>query len=281
MDDLKIIYPTEVPETPFPGEPEATAPTAQPNPIGTFTPSTVKEKTFPKKRTAVELLSTALNTRSKKILQEFELQDTGGFKVGDFKKGISGDLRITPNGLTARNIAGLTTFAIDGDTGDAFFLGIIRAGSILSETIIEASEINGGSININENFTVNGDGDVVIGNENGVPNSSLNFYDNEGTLQGILNGDVGVNKFMRWNHVALGETYFYETATTLTNELARITVDEGFMVTAGKGVTVQGTTGINNEGTNSATIYTDESGGKQRLMVIFPTGAAQVIATEP
>ena len=53
------------------------------------------------------------------------------------------------------------------------------------------------------------------------------------------------------------------------------------MVTAGKGVTVQGTTGINNEGTNSATIYTDESGGKQRLMVIFPTGAAQVIATEP
>src|SRR3990167_10411671 len=130
MDDLKTFHPTEIPEIPFPGEPEVTAPTAQPNPIGTLTPSTAKEKTFPKKRTAVELLSTALNTRSKKVLQEFELQDTGGFKVGDFKEGISGDLRITPNGLTARNIAGITTLAIDGTTGDAVFKGEVRAGSL-------------------------------------------------------------------------------------------------------------------------------------------------------
>src|SRR3990167_3748314 len=115
-------------ENPFPGEPEPVASLGQPNPAGTFAPSVSKEKTFPRKRTAVELLSTALNTRSRKILEEFELQQSGGLKIGDFKSGISGDLRITPNGLTARNIAGLTTFAIDGDTGDATFRGTVEAG---------------------------------------------------------------------------------------------------------------------------------------------------------
>ncbi len=43
-----------------------------------------------RKRLAQELLSRALNTRSKRILQEFKLEDSGGFKIGDFKKGVTG-----------------------------------------------------------------------------------------------------------------------------------------------------------------------------------------------
>ena len=145
-DDLKIFHPTEIQEIPFPGEPELVALPGQPNPAGTFSPTTSKDKTFPKKRTAVELLSTALNTKSRKILEEFELQQSGGLKIGDFKSGISGDLRLTPNGITARDIAGLTTFAIDGTTGDAVFAGQVRAGSsIVADTILmeEASNGNG------------------------------------------------------------------------------------------------------------------------------------------
>src|SRR3990167_8581453 len=111
-EDLRTYQQEIIQDSPFPGEPQLIPLPSQANPAGIFSQTTTKEKTFPKKRTAVELLSTALNTRSKKVLQEFELQDTGGFKVGDFKKGISGDLRITPNGLTARNIAGITTLAI-------------------------------------------------------------------------------------------------------------------------------------------------------------------------
>src|SRR3990167_3648301 len=149
MDEEKVFTQEVIQDNPFPGEPEVIAPTAQSNPIGTFTPPTAKEKIFPKKRTAVELLSTALNTRSRKILEEFELQQSGGLKIGDFKEGISGDVRITPNGLTARNIAGLTTFAIDGDTGDAVFLGTLRAGTLIGgdgTVLIEESLAGNGRI---------------------------------------------------------------------------------------------------------------------------------------
>jgi len=135
MPKDKIYRPEEILDVPFPGEPEPVSLPGQTNPAGTFGLTTTKPKSFPTKKIAVELLSTALNTRSKKVLQEFELQDTGGFKVGTFKSGISGDLRITPNGLTARDIAGLTTFAIDGDTGDAVFKGIVQAGAVIATDI--------------------------------------------------------------------------------------------------------------------------------------------------
>ena len=139
------VYEYEViEETPFPTEdaqPIVLAPTT--GTASVRTPTTTKEKTFSKKRVAIELLSTALNTRSKKVLQSFELAQSGGFQIGDFKQGISGDLRITPNGLTARDIAGLTTFTIDGTTGDAIFKGLVRSGSLISGIITVGGEGNG------------------------------------------------------------------------------------------------------------------------------------------
>lgn len=160
MDD-KLYAPEIIQESPFPGE------IFQPvnslvNASGeNLTPGATKEKTFPKKRTAIELLSTALNTKSRKILQEFQLEQSGGIRVGDFKEGISGDVSITPNGLLARNIAGITTVAIDGDTGDAIFAGQIRAGStIVSNTIVteEATSGNGRTVYYNDGIPA-----IVIG----------------------------------------------------------------------------------------------------------------------
>ena len=136
IDDKEKVYlPEVIQENPFPGE---TEPFILPTKslAGTFEPITTKENKIPKKRIAVELLSSALNTRSRKILQEFALQQSGGFQIGDFKEGVSGDLRLTPNGLTARDIAGLTTFAIDGTDGSAFFKGQIASGSIMTEGAI-------------------------------------------------------------------------------------------------------------------------------------------------
>lgn len=135
MED-KIYSQEIVEDNPFPGEvvqPVASTPS---NVGGNYTPTVSKSKTFPVKRTAVELLSTSLNTRSKKILQEFELQQSGGFKIGNFEDGVTGDLRLTPNGITARDIAGITTFAIDGASGDAVFKGDVRSGSIITGEVI-------------------------------------------------------------------------------------------------------------------------------------------------
>jgi len=161
MAEEKVFSLEEIEENPLPGEilPVLTPTSTQP--AGTFAPTVAKDKPLPKKIVAHELLSSALNTKSKKILQEFDLQQTGGFKVGDFKEGISGDLRITPNGLTARNKSGITTLAVDGDTGDAIFAGQLRAGStIVADTIIteESSNGNGRTVYLNDGIPA-----IVIG----------------------------------------------------------------------------------------------------------------------
>jgi|SRR3990172_8958582 len=148
--DNKVYEPEIIVETPFPSEGGIPTFASTPaNAVGTYTPTTTKEKFIPKKKVALELLSTALNTRSKKILQEFNLADSGGLKIGDFKEGISGDLRITPSGLTARDIAGLTTFAIDGETGSAVFRGEIRAADFVvsdENGLISLNNFNSGYV---------------------------------------------------------------------------------------------------------------------------------------
>lgn len=147
--DEKVYIPEVIQETPFPGISESLDTQTQNKSGGNYSPVTTKPKQFPTKRTAVELISTSLNTRSRKVLKEFQLQQAGGFQIGNFEEGISGDLRITPNGLTARNIAGITTFAIDGDTGDATFLGILQAGTLVggdNTVIIDTGGAGGGRI---------------------------------------------------------------------------------------------------------------------------------------
>lgn len=131
MDD-KVYENQVVEEAPFPTQDLLVTAKSETNPKDTFTSTNAKEKLIPKKRASVELLSSALNTRSKKVLQEFALTQSGGFQIGDFKEGLSGDIRITPNGITARDIAGLVTFVLDALTGDAFFRGSIQSGSVIT-----------------------------------------------------------------------------------------------------------------------------------------------------
>jgi hypothetical protein len=136
MADEKVYTPEVVPDASFPNEVEVpVVSTGQTSPVGTYSPTVTKASPFPVKRIAHELIGTALNTRSKKILQEFELVQSGGLKIGDYQSGETGDLRLTPNGLTARDKAGLTTFAIDGTTGDAVFKGTVQADSVIATTI--------------------------------------------------------------------------------------------------------------------------------------------------
>lgn len=156
-DKLRVFRPETISDTPFPGQGEIVLSTSQKTSGETYNPETIKDNPPPVRKTAHELLSSALNTKSRKILAEFEFTEHGAIQIGKYTPGVSGDLRITPNGITARDLAGLTTFAIDGVTGSAVFKGTVQAGSIISE-----SELVGGSININDRFTVDENGKVVI-----------------------------------------------------------------------------------------------------------------------
>lgn len=134
MADEKTYYPTVIEDAPFPQEG-----TPVENPVsssaGVLNPATVKEQSFPTKRVAVELLSSAINTRSKKILQEFQFTKSGAIQVGEYQNGVSGDLKLSPAGIVARNTSGITTFAIDGETGDATFAGVVQAGTLISGAV--------------------------------------------------------------------------------------------------------------------------------------------------
>lgn len=171
MAEEKLYTPEVISDAPFPNREAVSYSESSSESGGTYSNTTINEKTPPKKRVAVELLSTALNTRSKKILQEFQLEQSGGIKVGDFKEGTTGEMAITPNGLTAKDTAGLTTFAIDGLSGDAYFKGTIQAGSLVSGTLYLGSEagsvyIDGASQQIIVNDGVNDR--IIIGyQENG------------------------------------------------------------------------------------------------------------------
>jgi len=123
----KVFKPETIQDTPFPIKGEADLSTSQDKRGGIFGQQEIKDQSFPTKKVAYELLASALNTKSRKILAEFEFTEHGAIQIGKYMPGVSGDLRITPNGITARDLAGITTFAIDGATGDAIFKGIVQA----------------------------------------------------------------------------------------------------------------------------------------------------------
>lgn len=157
MNDEKVYTPEVIVENPFPGG-EVVPSSSNPNlPADTYTAKTESEKKFPIRKIATELISTALNTKSKKILQAFEFTPSGSIQIGEFEDGISGDIRITPDGITARDLAGLITFALDGTNGDAVFRGTLQAGTLIG---------GNGTVLIQE--SLDGNGRIILYND-GLP----------------------------------------------------------------------------------------------------------------
>jgi len=100
-------------------------------------PNTMPADVFSGMQVAKEVASIALNTQARQILGGFTFTQTGSLAVGNYVSGASGDIRISPNGIVGRNSSGVSTFTIDGTTGDATFMGTITAlaGSIGGFTI--------------------------------------------------------------------------------------------------------------------------------------------------
>lgn len=149
--ELKVYTAQVITDVPF--ELEGTSPidtkTSQSSANETYGPATIDDQSLPPQRVARILLSDSLNTVSKKILQEYQFTQQGAIQVGEYQSGVSGDIRISPNGITARDLAGNTTFDLDGDTGDAAFKGRLEAGSIVAgdgNIVMEESSKGNGRI---------------------------------------------------------------------------------------------------------------------------------------
>lgn len=161
MDD-KVYYPQVIPDEPFPQTAldSVLAPTLGADSKQSYSPSTISDQSMPTKRVATELLSTSLDTNKRKILQEFEFTQSGSLQIGKFEQGVSGDLRLTPNGITGRDIAGLITFAINALTGDAVFKGSVQAGSVVT-----------GAVSVGDsNILIDGETRrIIFYDDNGIP----------------------------------------------------------------------------------------------------------------
>ncbi|MDE1867009.1 MAG: hypothetical protein KGI08_04770 [Thaumarchaeota archaeon] len=95
---------------------------------------------------AAETISQSLDTKSRKILGNYKFAQVGAIQVGEYVNGVSGQIVISPNGIIGTNVNGVNTFVIDGTTGDATFLGTIKAGSFIagdSSVIVDGTSSGG------------------------------------------------------------------------------------------------------------------------------------------
>lgn len=166
MADDKTYTPETIADTPFPIQEETIASDETDSSTKESSkPKTIKEVPLPMRKVAQELLSTALNTSTRKILAEFQFTPSGAIQIGNYQEGEHGDIRIAPSGILARNRQGDTTFALDSETGDAFFAGQLRSGTLITGDITLQ---DGASIQIGSD-----EGDTII-DEQGIV-SANNF----------------------------------------------------------------------------------------------------------
>jgi hypothetical protein len=76
-----------------------------------------------------DVINARFDTQSKTILASFTFGTSGALQVGTYSAGVSGDIKISPNGILARNSSNATTFALDATTGDATFAGTLVAAA--------------------------------------------------------------------------------------------------------------------------------------------------------
>lgn len=166
-DDLKVYYPETISENPLPESDQTTSPaSSQDTANQEFSNETIKENDFPTKRIAHELLGESLNTKSRRILAEFQFTLSGALQIGKYENGTSGDIRISPNGIVARDQTGAVTFALDGTTGDAVFKGTVQTGTLISGTVVVG----------NNNVIIDGENKrIMIYDESGTPRILLGY----------------------------------------------------------------------------------------------------------
>lgn len=83
----------------------------------------------------------AINTASSSILGSFTFGVSGALQIGTYSPGVSGDLKISPSGILARNSSGSTTFSINGTTGVAVLSGLVVGTNVGLGTAQDSSGV--------------------------------------------------------------------------------------------------------------------------------------------
>lgn len=242
QDEVKVYTPEVIADQPFPisGEGalmESNSSSTQSS-KGVYGAKETPEKQFPQKMVAKELFSTAINTISKKILKVFEFAKSGAIQIGEYINGVSGEIKISPDGIVAKNKSGVTTFAVDGDTGNAIFSGDVRASTFTTDF-----------------FTVDSSGNVVANSIVLAEASTLaagvttNLHLDTQNDRVVLTGSTITTTFIKPTVVMLmfnGYGYFQQGASGNFAGNLTLTIDDGFttFATTITAIEYNSTTGI-------------------------------------
>jgi hypothetical protein len=171
MADIKEYYANSIEDTSVEStESETASSTDTSDTSGVETTSTIRKSTMPSSVVAKEVINSGIDTQKKRILSDYGFSESGSLQIGKYVDSVSGDIRISPNGIVARNINGVETVTIDGTSGDASFRGTVVAGSVITGAVTVGSGT--GSVTIdgaNNNIVVNdGTNDrILIGYQSG------------------------------------------------------------------------------------------------------------------
>jgi len=201
MSDLK---PIEIDVIDFPNSSETTGSVSTgDSTLDNLKPETSSGFKFPQATIARTVIADSINTQTKRILGEFKFDKSGAIKIGDNTNG-EGEIKISPNGIVAKNSAGVDTFTLDGTTGDATFKGTLAAGALIAGNGVYVDKdgivINDGTSDVvwlnKTGLTING-GKVTIKDDSGVTTldskgvvSTANFFSG-GTTASSLNQIIG------------------------------------------------------------------------------------------
>lgn len=117
------------------------------------------QEELPSAIVAGELVSSSFNSQLNQILGSYSFGQLGAIKIGKYSAGVSGDVKISPSGIVARNSANVTTFSLNGDTGDAYFGGTLKVGvAVETGALIVGSNVGLGSAQDSAGVT------TIIGN---------------------------------------------------------------------------------------------------------------------
>lgn len=174
MEDA--ITPPTIPDQAVPlingGTTSVAGTTTDPVTSGAEIPDKAPNPPIPQTVIATDTVATSINTETKKILGEYEFEQLGAIQIGEFKQAVSGDIKISPDGITATNKEGEKSFHLDGETGDATFKGTVQAKDFViadKDGLISLS-------NFKSNGAFNGSAGVSTAVKIDVPGSTLDSF---------------------------------------------------------------------------------------------------------
>ena len=212
------------------------------------------------------------DTDSKTILSDFTFGTSGALQIGTYSDGVSGDIRISPNGILGRNKDGDTTFSINGTTGDATFGGTLVAASgtfgtvtagILDGVSISGSTITGGTIQ-----TASTGQRVAIASSD----NTITFYNSSGNSVAQLGGGDYIGTALRVD-LDSDTTTGIDVVSSQASDIGFQYSSNGNYASVGFNVQLTGATNsgtglnINHNGSGGEGLYIDTSAGARPLQI--------------